>query len=149
MVHKIGTCNKTDRLAHPCKFCDCPVFMHMHGWESQTLPTIESDSGTSISFGMPYFSVYYQRYQYPLDSLMICSPQPCSFKMCIKVQVSYSHCSHIHLGYGLCVNTDSGNRYCSRIQTHRRIDPFCPLCSKPEYHAYRVFFSLPTLSKLP
>jgi hypothetical protein len=62
----------------------------------------------------------------------------CYEMMCIEVRVSYSRCSHVHLGYELCNDSGPNCIRCSRIETHPRIDPFCPLCSRLEYRAYRA-----------
>jgi hypothetical protein len=62
--------------------------------------------------------------------------------MCIKLQVSYQRCSHIHLGFEICHDTVADCNSCSWIETRQRTDPFCPICSKLEYHAYRVRFPI-------
>jgi hypothetical protein len=58
--------------------------------------------------------------------------------MCLKVRVVYRRCAHVHLGCELCNNTGPDNICCSRVETHLRVDPFCPLCSRQEYRAYKL-----------
>jgi len=59
-------------------------------------------------------------------------------KMCIQVRVTYQRCSHVHLGYELCPEFNPSDGFCPGFETHPRIDPFCPLCSKLDYRAYKV-----------
>src|SRR5271156_5817583 len=62
-------------------------------------------------------------------------------RMCIEVRVTYSRCFHVHLGHELCNELVSDYGYCPKFETHRRIEPFCPSCSKLEYRAHRVVAS--------
>jgi hypothetical protein len=74
----------------------------------------------------------------PLESSSI--PTNWNIKMCIKVRVAYPCCFHVHYGSGLCVDIDPEDGSCSRVELRPRVDPFCPLCSKSEYRAYKVPF---------
>jgi hypothetical protein len=71
---------------------------------------------------------------------------PKSYRLSLKFfihssKTSYPRCFHVHLGHELCNELVSDYGYCPKFETHRRIEPFCPSCSKLEYRAHRVVAS--------